>query len=606
MGRFIKQPPGCFKAGREEPMSLRNLATLFTISGLIIGGLVAPAYGQQSCQLGQAVVIAVNSARTGTDVSIGSGNVIVNRAFNGPTLGPDFSLYIDQRNAIHDSIKADRIRVFPQTAISGSATFNSLTNQGLISGGQFTPLALPVFGALPQFQAATFTGTVQNVNVGAATTKVLAPGEYGDITVATSGRIIFTGGVYNIRSLEGTGTSVILSFNAASAVRIQNKFRTRSSTVIGPAGGSGLSAANIVFFVGGVNGAQGGLTATPEAARIGSSNAVTANFYVPNGTFRTETDISFSGAIVAQDVQIDARVAVSRNSAFTNRPPTGNTQDVTTNGAEPRLITLTALDPEGDDMTFAIQGGLQFPSRGSLSAVSQAPAPFPGNPPGCNPDNTPGCQPPDPPRASATVTYTPTGAGNEENSFTFSATDACGNTGMATVRINPPPDATSPPVAQVVDALNVVVETPVDTPRGITLVAGAPPAATLTFSVESLPAHGTLKDGAGVAIGSVPYSLPSRKVTYTPASAFTGLDTFSFKATGSVGGSDTASVLVSVQPLPELAQDQNVVTTVNTPVEITLRGNPGGTGSLSDAGRRHRVAALDAPPTQADVLSPVH
>ena len=60
-------------------MSRRHLAIVLTVSGLILGGLAAPSYGQgQSCQLGQAVIIAVNSARTGTDVAIGSGNVIVN------------------------------------------------------------------------------------------------------------------------------------------------------------------------------------------------------------------------------------------------------------------------------------------------------------------------------------------------------------------------------------------------------------------------------------------------------------------------------------------------------------------------------------------------
>ena len=74
------------------------------------------------------------------------------------------------------------------------------------------------------------------------------------------------------------------------------------------------------------------------------------------------------------------------------------------------------------------------------------------------------------------------------------------------------------------DATNVTVETATNTPRDVTLVAGAPPAATLTFSVESLPAHGSLKDGNGASIGSVPYTLPTRKVTYTPTSAFAGSD----------------------------------------------------------------------------------
>jgi hypothetical protein len=577
-------------------MSRRHLAIVLTISGLIVGGFVPPSYGQGSCQLGQAVIIAVNSARTGTDVAIGSGNVVVNQALSGPTLGNGFSLYIDRRSTIHDSIQADRIRIFNQSVISGSATFNQLTNDGTISGAQTSPLALPVFSTLPPFQEATFGGNPANVSVAAATTRVLTPGEYGDITVADTGKITFTGGVYNIRSIDATGDSVILAFNAASEVRIQNKFRTRRSAVIGPATGSGLSAANIVFYVGGINGTNGSLDATPEAARVGSGSTMTANFYVPNGTARLETNVSASGALIARDVQIDSGATLSRNSAFVNGSPKANPQDVITNGSEPLVITLTALDPEGGDMTFAIQGGLQFPSRGSLGTLIQGPPPFPGNPPGCNPANTPGCIPPDPPRSSATITYTPSTGANEENSFTFSATDACGNTGMATVRINPAGDATNPVIATVVDATNVTVETATDTPRDVTLVAGAPPAATLTFSIQSLPAHGSLKDGSGAPIGSVPYSLPTRKVTYTPASAFTGADTFLFKATGSVGGSDTASVVVNVIALPELARDQSVSTGLNTPLEITLQGNSGGTGTAADRAMTQVV-------TQSDVLT---
>src|SRR5712691_5778836 len=151
-------------------MNRRHLAIVLTISGLILGGFVAPSYGQGSCQVGQAVIIAVNSARTGTDVAIGSGNVVVNRAPIGPTLGNGFSLYIDRRSTIHDSIKANSIRVFNQAVISGSATFNQLTNDGTISGGQFSPLTLPVFSPLPPFQEATFGGNPANVSVAAATT----------------------------------------------------------------------------------------------------------------------------------------------------------------------------------------------------------------------------------------------------------------------------------------------------------------------------------------------------------------------------------------------------------------------------------------------------
>lgn len=589
------------RGGKEERMSRRHLAVILAVSGLLIAGLTLPSHAQQpqSCQIGSTVILAINSAHIHAESAV-SGNVVVNNARTGPTLAGGFSLSIDKLSSILGAIAADRIGISAQATISGTASFNQLTNDGTIAGGQFSPLALPVFGVLPAFQGAIFRGSVQNINVAAGETRVLAAGEYGDIVVAATGKVIFTGGVYTIRSIEATGANEVFTFNAASEVRIANKFRTGRGSTIGPAQGSGLSAASIVFYVGGINGSDGQLNSTPEAARIGRNSIVAANFYVPNGTLQLDQEAFASGAFIARDVQVDARGKVGLQSAFVNRPPTASPQDVFTTGPEPLIITLTALDPEGGDMIFAIEGsGLQFPSRGSLGAVSQAPPPFPGNPPGCNPDNTPGCNPPGPPRTSATVTYTPNTANNEENSFTVSATDACGNTGMATIRLNPQADPTQVPVAQFVDATDIVVETPTDTPRSITLVAGAPPLATLTFSIESLPTHGALKDSSGATIESVPYSLPSRKVTYTPATGFTALDTFLFKATGSVGGSDTATVFVNVFSRPELAQDQSVTTGLNEPIQITLQANPGGTGTS----QMSNASKLELAQTQAQVLT---
>ena len=64
-------------------MSRRHLAILLTVSGLTLGGFAFPSYGQETCQLlGSAVIVGVNSVRTGTDVAI-SGDVVVNSALAG-------------------------------------------------------------------------------------------------------------------------------------------------------------------------------------------------------------------------------------------------------------------------------------------------------------------------------------------------------------------------------------------------------------------------------------------------------------------------------------------------------------------------------------------
>jgi len=69
----------------------------------------------------------------------------------------------------------------------------------------------------------------------------------------------------------------------------------------------------------------------------------------------------------------------------------------------------------------------------------------------------------------------------------------------------------------------------------------------LTFSIESLPAHGTLRDSLGALITTVPTTLPDARLSYTPAIGFTGDDGFTFKAT--FGSSfDLGTVTIRVVP----------------------------------------------------------
>ncbi|HEV8580133.1 MAG TPA: Ig-like domain-containing protein [Thermoanaerobaculia bacterium] len=51
------------------------------------------------------------------------------------------------------------------------------------------------------------------------------------------------------------------------------------------------------------------------------------------------------------------------------------------------------------------------------------------------------------------------------------------------------------------------------------------------FSIETLPAHGTLRDSLGNLINEVPMELSDDRVSYTPTTGFTGEDVFTFKAT---------------------------------------------------------------------------
>ncbi len=545
------------------------LLALFLLLPTVLGA--QPPDPGDACRVGEAVILATNSARLATDVTIHSGDVVVNDFGNGATLGNGFELYIDRKTSIAGSLKADRIKIFSQASVAGNVFYNQINNAGSIGGGLFSPLLVPVFDPLPTFTPVSPPrGPISNLTVGTGQTLTLAAGDYGNVIVHGSGTILFTGGIYNFESVDLVEDAGKLRFLAPAEVRINGRLRTRKLAFIGPAAGSGLSASAVVFYIAGINGLDGGLGSTPEAARIGTDSTVSANFYVPNGTLRLELRTVASGAFLARDVQVDSRAQVSLASAFANRPPTVVPQEVLTHGASSLVITLTGADPEGQSLAFSTVGG---PTVGTLSAITPiVPDPI------ADPNN-PGTFI-QPPITQATVTYSPNHpAADAPDSFTFRVTDGCGKTGMAVIEINPLDPSPPPPSPTAVDALDLLTETVTDTAVTIPLAAGAPNGDILAFSIESLPGHGSLRDG-GTAVESVPFALSGSTVTYTPDSGFLGSDAFTFRAIGTPSGtSDAATVTVGVSERPELATDAELETPLNQPIQVTLQGNPGGTGS---------------------------
>ncbi|MCP3938769.1 MAG: hypothetical protein GY708_25760, partial [Actinomycetia bacterium] len=266
-----------------------------------------------------AVVVALNSAhmRQGSDVI--SGDFVVNDAASGPTLtsGQELTLGLSTTTPAGFAVKADRLKVKSSAIVSGDALCNDLTdNSGSVT---CDPLPLPVFPFLPPFFEADLGPGVQDVTVNIGESLQLAPGDYGDILVKKNGVLTFTGGIYNVRSLNG-GVSVELLFDAASEVRIEGKFDTDQNSIVGPADGSGLAASDIIFYVAGINGNNGNLGATPKAAQIGLNNVVDANFYVPYGTLFLRKNSDAAGAFIGLDVTVGEGVQVWLDSFFATEP----------------------------------------------------------------------------------------------------------------------------------------------------------------------------------------------------------------------------------------------------------------------------------------------
>ena len=179
--------------------------------------------------------------------------------------------------------------------------------------------------------------------------------------------------------------------------------------------------------------------------------------------------------------------------AVVNSVPVANPQSlvVAENGSVP--ITLTATDPDGDTLTYAIVGN---PSHGTLSGAPPA------------------------------VTYQPTAGYFGLDSFTFQASDGVAGSNVATISLR----VDASPVA---DGQSLTVGENGSLP--IVLTATDPDGDTLTYAIVGNPSHGTLS-------GTPP------AVTYLPAAGYFGSDGFTFKANDGHSDSNLAAVTIAVKP----------------------------------------------------------
>ncbi|WP_345375540.1 Ig-like domain-containing protein [Frondihabitans cladoniiphilus] len=157
----------------------------------------------------------------------------------------------------------------------------------------------------------------------------------------------------------------------------------------------------------------------------------------------------------------------------------------------------------------------------------------------------------------ATYTYTPEAGFSGTDSFTYTVRDASGQTATATARIL---------VGDL--AADHAYTTPSSQKLTVTapgLLAGATGTG-LTAALDSAPTHGTVTVD------------PTGAFVYTPATGFSGTDSFTYRITDGSGQVSTGTATVTVTPV---ANDDTLTAPAGTPIDIPtpgVLGNDSGTG----------------------------
>ncbi len=270
----------------------------------------------------------------------------------------------------------------------------------------------------------------------------------------------------------------------------------------------------------------------------GAGDSGNASFAVDGSRLETDAVLDFEAT---SSFSIRVRTSDGEGGTFarafaitvsdTAEPPTpGPTPPATTDEDAPVTVTLSASDPEGEDVTsFATNTGPA--SHGT---------PGPVGPIGCT-GGTPNV-------CTADVVFTPDADYNGAAGFSYTASDGTHVSLPATVSI------TVRPINDTPTALDASRTTDEDTPLALDLAALVGDVETadanLTYEIVTPPAHGT-----------------ATATTYTPAADFNGTDSLTYRVIDR-GDPDNCGAPAPACDAPETSTTQTVSITVD-PVNDT-------------------------------------
>mgnify|MGYP001158634094 CR=1 FL=1 len=244
-----------------------------------------------------------------------------------------------------------------------------------------------------------------------------------------------------------------------------------------------------------------------------------------NGDEFLVTIIDKNNVVVARQSHIVTTKEINSKHAMINvripAPPVAVPQTVIIDEDTTKLITLIAESREEKQLTYQI---IRPPKHGKLSPVSQA-----------------------------DFAYTPDQDYHGPDSFVFNASDGVADSRAVkvTLTIHAINDA---PVA-IGQSVTATEDTPVTIHLSVTDLEGGP----FSYSIVSPPQNGHLS-------GKMP------NPTYISDPNFEGTDTFTFKANDGTNDSQTATVIITVDPINDspVAVDQAITISENKSQKITL------------------------------------
>jgi Ca2+-binding RTX toxin-like protein len=211
-----------------------------------------------------------------------------------------------------------------------------------------------------------------------------------------------------------------------------------------------------------------------------------------------------------------------------NRAPVANDDVASTNAGQAFTIPVLAndSDADGDTLSVSIPSGMG-PTHGTITV-----------------------------NANGTISYTATAGYSGSDSFTYRVTDPEGlsDTASVVITVQRAPDANND---------SVVVDELVATDIAVRANDSDPDGHPLTITSVSTPAHGTATINANGTI------------RYTPTSGYLGPDSFTYTISDGHGGTDTATVSITVAAVDDPPIALNDSTTVNEDsfVDIAVKAN---------------------------------